>query len=436
MADLFSTEIQNNFRTVSGTLSPSKDDTVIYCDTSTAPVVINLLQIPTNRWNTTYKLYIVDNANNASTNNITINAGTNQTIDNLSSITIATNGASVCVRVSANAKYATIGGSTIAPSLTIPVKNTVYVMKNGNDTTGLVERFDKPFLTITAAVAAALIAFPSRSVTSRVKIVVESGLYTENINLKEFIDFDFGNSVLEGYITDNNVSFSAINDGEWHSIIYGNALIKKTIASGSYGQALILFKSANKTLIYCDTLYSTLNDTIAMLGGYCRIYCNNIQGKNITSASANAINMAANTSETVCLLEVFNAKIDTYLGGSSPTIDYARASGTSLSTQTLALFNCIVRTKIDTTGLSISLSAITCGNTSASTEGTLKLYNTTIYSQNGNSIDAVDVGLFINNVLNVYYIGNNVANVATAASGSSVINTFINTLDVDAALPY
>jgi hypothetical protein len=38
---------------------------------------------------------------------------------------------------------------------TLPVQNTTYVMKNGSDITGLVERFDKPFLTIQAAVDAA-----------------------------------------------------------------------------------------------------------------------------------------------------------------------------------------------------------------------------------------------------------------------------------------
>jgi hypothetical protein len=36
------------------------------------------------------------------------------------------------------------------------VNNTVFVMKNGSDSTGLVQRLDKPFLTIAAARAAAL----------------------------------------------------------------------------------------------------------------------------------------------------------------------------------------------------------------------------------------------------------------------------------------
>ena len=44
----------------------------------------------------------------------------------------------------------------------LAVNNTVFVMKNGNDTTGLVERLDKPFLTIAAARTAATTAFPTR----------------------------------------------------------------------------------------------------------------------------------------------------------------------------------------------------------------------------------------------------------------------------------
>ena len=40
----------------------------------------------------------------------------------------------------------------------MPVENTVFVMKNGNDTTGVVERMDLPFLTINAAIAAAVVA--------------------------------------------------------------------------------------------------------------------------------------------------------------------------------------------------------------------------------------------------------------------------------------
>ena len=53
------------------------------------------------------------------------------------------------------------------------VANTIFVSKSGNDSTGLVERMDKPFLTISAAITACNVAFASRTVSSRVKIIVE-----------------------------------------------------------------------------------------------------------------------------------------------------------------------------------------------------------------------------------------------------------------------
>jgi hypothetical protein len=60
-------------------------------------------------------------------------------------------------------------------------------MKNGDDATGLVERLDKPFLTIAAARTAATTAFPTRSNAARINIVVEAGTYSENIILRQDI---------------------------------------------------------------------------------------------------------------------------------------------------------------------------------------------------------------------------------------------------------
>ena len=81
------------------------------------------------------------------------------------------------------------GASIIAPtgntgaSVTTPIyiSNTVFVSKLGSNTTGTVERMDLPFLTITAAITAALTLTPAS--TKRVSIVVFGGTYTENITL-------------------------------------------------------------------------------------------------------------------------------------------------------------------------------------------------------------------------------------------------------------
>lgn len=427
---LYPTNLPNNARNVSGTLSPSKDDTVLYCDTSSSSCIINLLTIPNNYWNTNYKLYIVDVSNNASTNNIIINAGTGQTIDNQNNISISTNGGSVCIRVSGNSKYSTIGGSNTIPSLTMPVYNTVYVMKNGNDTTGLVERFDKPFLTINAAMTAALAYFTSRTVTNRVRIVVESGTYVENIVLKEFIDFDLGDSVIEGYITDNNIDFGVISDGFWHCIIYGKATLQKTNAGGTYGQSLIFFNSNNNILVNASLIVSTMDDAIAMIGGYARIYADYIQGKSTIAASHNAINMAVDDASTRCVLEVYNATIDTFSGGRSPAIDFA-----SSVEQTLSLINCIVRTTINNATCS---SAISVGRTSGSTLSNLRLYNSTIYASQPISGTTGGGCIYVANncSINVYYIGSNVGNKPNILVGTGIINTYISTLLIDANLPY
>jgi hypothetical protein len=102
---LYAQQYPNPSRIVTGTPIINNDDVVLYCNTSSGAVTINLLDIPNDYWMTTYKLYVVDNSNNASTNNITINAGTGQTINAQSSVTINTNGGSAIVRISGNTQY-------------------------------------------------------------------------------------------------------------------------------------------------------------------------------------------------------------------------------------------------------------------------------------------------------------------------------------------
>jgi len=102
---MFSTTYKNNQRIVSGNTPVFNDDVVLLCDTSIAPVTINLGDIAIDYWNTIWKLYVVDNSNNAITNNIVINAGAGQTINGFSSLTINTNGGQALIRVSSNSSF-------------------------------------------------------------------------------------------------------------------------------------------------------------------------------------------------------------------------------------------------------------------------------------------------------------------------------------------
>lgn len=124
MGQLFEQKYPNNIRTVSGIVLVRQDDVTLLCDTSLGAVTIDLLGIPANYWSTQYKLYIVDKSNNASVNNITINAGITtdpttglpvpQKINGNNSVVINSNGGSFLVRVINNTnyvgQYSVIGG--------------------------------------------------------------------------------------------------------------------------------------------------------------------------------------------------------------------------------------------------------------------------------------------------------------------------------------
>jgi hypothetical protein len=102
---LDSTVYPNTIRTVAGSVILFKNDVVLLCDTLLAPVTINLLEIPANYWSTQYKLYVVDKSNNASVNNITINAPLGFKINGASSVTININGGNYLIRISSNTDY-------------------------------------------------------------------------------------------------------------------------------------------------------------------------------------------------------------------------------------------------------------------------------------------------------------------------------------------
>lgn len=67
------------------------------------------------------------------------------------------------------------------PAATVIVPNTVFVSTSGNDSTGTAQRLDKPFITIGAAISAAVALSPSS--TKRVSVIIFGGTFTENITI-------------------------------------------------------------------------------------------------------------------------------------------------------------------------------------------------------------------------------------------------------------
>ena len=129
MPDLFKTKYPNNSRVVSGAVTTYRDDVVLQCDTSGAPVTIDLFDIPTDFWSTQYKLYIVDNSNNASVNNITINAGGGQLLNGAASLVLNTNGAGVLIRILSNTNFLgtltnIVGGGSVSSVTGLNTDNT------------------------------------------------------------------------------------------------------------------------------------------------------------------------------------------------------------------------------------------------------------------------------------------------------------------------
>jgi hypothetical protein len=122
---LNATPYPNISRIVAGTAVLFPNDSIILCDTSIAAVSMTLLEIPTGYWQTTWKLYILDNSNNAATNNITINAPSGYKINNSASVVINVNGGGCVVTISSNTTYlGTLNYSTGGGGSSVAASNT------------------------------------------------------------------------------------------------------------------------------------------------------------------------------------------------------------------------------------------------------------------------------------------------------------------------
>lgn len=141
------------------------------------------------------------------------------------------------------------------------VKYNCFVSKNGSDSTGKVERLDRPFLTIAAARAAMIVAYPlaGRAAAGiRLLTTVFSGIYNEQVILDNLQDYDLTNCIIDVVsgstiysIDDNNVACD--------SIIYGTAQIKRSTAGT--GGTFRTQNSSSSVRIYCDYTYTSITGT-------------------------------------------------------------------------------------------------------------------------------------------------------------------------------
>lgn len=559
---LFEQTYKNNTRIISGLVNvPFQDDLVLLCNTSLAPVAIQLVDIPANQWNSLWKLYIVDNNANASVNNITITAPVGYLINGVSSFVITVNNGSLIVRITSNTNYigqysvvGNIGGySTIqdegvsltqrttldfqglgvtasdngvktvitidggystvqdegvalpqrniidfvgagvsssdtgiktiitinggyatiqeegvslpqrsvlnfvgervtvadTPTATvvtldssISVANTAYVMKNGSDATGIVGRFDKPFLTIVSAVNAIRTSYPDavRTPSNRFKVIVQDGTYNENtIFLYPYIDFDFGNSVLIAHLTDNfigTVTYSVNVNKDFTTKIYGNARLFKGSTSVL---TLLVVNPVSRILVQCDTISSNADDAVATFGGYLKIICNQIYQDSANNVYGHAVELQQNSTVAGIFpkstLDIVGATIYMLNNTVASTINFGNIGvvNTPDLDQTLNLYNCTVINDLGGAPNNKAFSAISCGTTHSCQVGSkLNLYNTVLYSKFGKSI-------FVSNLqarahLDVYYYGTNCGNnapyIATVDANHTLLQK-ITTLLVD-----
>jgi len=182
--NLYSTTYKNLYRVVSGTITINNDDCILYCDTSSGAVTINLIDIPSNYWSTQYKLYVVDYSDNAGTNNITINAPTGFTINNSSSLVLNVNGASAIVRVSGNTTYISEISNSGSSATPFEGTNWSFVYGNGSHTANATQ--------LQNAYTSAKTETPNGSplsATNRFTIIVGSGYYSFSSNF--LVDTNF-----------------------------------------------------------------------------------------------------------------------------------------------------------------------------------------------------------------------------------------------------
>lgn len=106
---------QDEFKTI------QQQDVYLFCDTSTAPVIINLPAISTFGGFLNVKIYVTDVSANASVNTITINSAGLDLINQASSVIINTNSGSAMVIITNRTQW-----QSMSPTFTANNSNIVY----------------------------------------------------------------------------------------------------------------------------------------------------------------------------------------------------------------------------------------------------------------------------------------------------------------------
>lgn len=237
-------------------------------------------------------------------------------------------GANITV-TSATGMDGTITYTVAGVSPTVQIANSVFVAKNGNDSTGLVERLDKPFLTYAAARAAALAYWTggtAPSATNRILIKIFSGLWEEALILADYVDLDLTDGVYSlntgerALITDNSSACNCIIYGN-AELIRGNAdAIQHVLHINNASSNVILY--ANKARSYNQAIYnengtsqlfinsvvSTNSRAVRIIDGSCTI-----EGGDYSSSSAGSSAQAVTIAAGILIVK--NAKLSS--GGGS-----------------------------------------------------------------------------------------------------------------------
>lgn len=115
-------------------------------------------------------------------------------------------------------QLATVNGTSLLQNIDIPVSSTLNYANtffvdpvNGNDSTGEVNRFDKPYLTYASASSAALALAPT--LTSPALVVLRKGIYTDNMLLKPYVYIHCDEGVvftINGFYDDVNTVYCRV----------------------------------------------------------------------------------------------------------------------------------------------------------------------------------------------------------------------------------
>lgn len=144
------------------------------------------------------------------------------------------------------------------------VSNTVFVDElYGNNSTALVERRDLPFLTKSAALAAATAMTPSLS--KRIMISIDNIVSTAPITLTNFIDWDLNGGSIQ--VVGGGVAAIDDNDVATNSIIYNANILSGTTTSG-----IRLQNSGTNLTIHAKLTTSSLTNGLNMTGGLLEIF--------------------------------------------------------------------------------------------------------------------------------------------------------------------